>query len=78
MRREPRCTSWFCVLILPFSMRYLMTQFKLIGAKTFADTVGAYHHFEWAVGKLKENLTFGIANVGMNGCVQVSGLDLGG
>lgn len=46
---------------------------------TFADTVGTYHHFEWAVGTgegKSDILEF--ENVGMNGSVKVNGLDLGG
>lgn len=46
---------------------------------TFADTVGTYHHFEWAVGTgegKSDILEF--ENVGMNGSVRVNGLDLGG
>lgn len=46
---------------------------------TFSDTVGMYHHFEWAVGTSEgkaDILEF--ENVGMNGSVQVNGLDLSG
>ena len=47
--------------------------------QTFSDTVGSYHHFEWAVGTgegKSDILEF--ENVGMNGSAQVTGLDLGG
>lgn len=47
--------------------------------QTFADTVGAYHHFEWAVGSgegKSDILEF--ENVGMNGGGEVHGLDLAG
>ena len=38
-----------------------------------------YHHFEWAVGTTEgKSDILEFENVGMNGCVQVSGLDLGG
>lgn len=47
--------------------------------QTFADTIGTYHHFEWAVGTgegKSDILEF--ENVGLDGSVQVSSLDLGG
>ena len=47
--------------------------------QTFSDTVGTYHHFEWAVGTGEgkcDILEF--ENVGTNGSVKVNGLDLGG
>lgn len=46
---------------------------------TFADIVGTYHHFEWAVGTGEgkcDILEF--ENVGLNGSVNVNGLDLSG
>lgn len=47
--------------------------------QTFADTAGLYHHFEWAVGTTEgKSDILEFENVGTNGCVQVSGLDLGG
>ncbi|KAF8398531.1 hypothetical protein HHK36_017461 [Tetracentron sinense] len=47
--------------------------------QSFTDTVGTYHHFEWAIGTgegKSDILEF--EDVGMNGSVQVNGLDLGG
>lgn len=47
--------------------------------QTFADTVGTYHHFEWAVGTGEgKSDIMEFENVGMNGTVQVNGLGLGG
>lgn len=43
------------------------------------DTVGTYHHFEWAVGTGEgKSDILDFEDVGMNGKVQVNGLDLGG
>lgn len=47
--------------------------------QTFMDSIGTYHHFEWAVGSgegKSDILEF--ENVGMNGSVEVNGLDLDG
>lgn len=47
--------------------------------QTFADTMGSYHHFEWAVGTTEgKSDILEFENVGTKGRVQVSGLDLGG
>ncbi|OAY43104.1 uncharacterized protein LOC110620361 isoform X2 [Manihot esculenta] len=79
MRREPRCTSWFCVADTAFQYEVSDDTIQADWRQTFADTVGSYHHFEWAVGTgegKSDILEF--ENVGMNGSVQVHGLDLGG
>ncbi|XP_050227168.1 uncharacterized protein LOC126676888 [Mercurialis annua] len=79
MRREPRCTSWFCGADTDFQYEVTDDAIQADWRQTFADTVGLYHHFEWAVGTGEgkaDILEF--ENVGMNGSVQVSGLDLGG
>ncbi|KAJ1432854.1 hypothetical protein SESBI_06394 [Sesbania bispinosa] len=79
MRREPRCTSWFCVADTAFQYEVSDDSIQADWRQTFADTVGAYHHFEWAVGTTEgKSDILEFENVGMNGCVQVSGLDLGG
>ena len=47
--------------------------------QSFTDTVGTYHHFEWAVGTGEgKSDILDFEDVGMNGKVQVNGLDLGG
>ncbi|KAF5747733.1 hypothetical protein HS088_TW05G00460 [Tripterygium wilfordii] len=79
MRREPRCTGWFCVADTAFQYEVSDDTIQVDWCHTFADTVGTYHHFEWGVGTgegKSDILEF--ENVGMNGSVQVSGLDLGG
>ncbi|KAK7355089.1 hypothetical protein VNO80_14334 [Phaseolus coccineus] len=79
MRREPRCTSWFCVADTAFQYEVSDDSIQADWRQTFADTVGLYHHFEWAVGTTEgKSDILEFENVGMNGCVQVSGLDLGG
>ncbi|RZR70951.1 hypothetical protein BHM03_00002470 [Ensete ventricosum] len=47
--------------------------------QSFTDTVGTYHHFEWAIGTGEgQTDILDFEDVGMNGRVQVTGLDLGG
>ncbi|KAG4991195.1 hypothetical protein JHK87_024652 [Glycine soja] len=79
MRREPCCTSWFCVADTAFQYEVSDDSIQADWRQTFADTVGLYDHFEWAVGTTEgKSDILEFENVGMNGCVQVSGLDLGG
>ncbi|KAK8302933.1 hypothetical protein V6Z11_D04G118400 [Gossypium hirsutum] len=79
MRREPRCTSWFCVADTAFLYEVSDDSVQADWRQTFADTVGTYHHFEWAVGTGEgKSDIMEFENVGMNGTVQVNGLDLGG
>ncbi|EEF32024.1 conserved hypothetical protein [Ricinus communis] len=79
MRREPRCTSWFCVADTAFQYEVSDEAIQADWHQTFADTIGSYHHFEWAVGTGEgkaDILEF--ENVGMSGSAEVNGLDLGG
>ncbi|PRQ44434.1 hypothetical protein RchiOBHm_Chr3g0479241 [Rosa chinensis] len=79
LRKEPRCTNWFCVADTTFQYEVSDGMVQADWRHTFADTVGTYHHFEWAVGTgegKSDILEF--ENVGMNGSVKVNGLDLGG
>ncbi|XP_021281831.1 uncharacterized protein LOC110414752 [Herrania umbratica] len=79
LRREPRCTSWFCVADTAFLYEVSDDTVQADWCQTFADTVGTYHHFEWAVGTGEgKSDIMEFENVGMNGSVQVNGLDLGG
>ncbi|CAK8570945.1 unnamed protein product [Lathyrus sativus] len=79
MRREPRCTSWFCVADTAFQYEVSDDSIQADWRQTFADTVGSYHHFEWAVGTTEgKSDILEFENVGTSGCVQASGLDLGG
>ncbi|OMO68900.1 hypothetical protein COLO4_29357 [Corchorus olitorius] len=79
MRREPRCTSWFCVADTAFLYEVSDDTVQADWRQTFADTVGNYHHFEWAVGTGEgKSDIMEFEDVGMNRSVQVSGLNLGG
>ncbi|XP_039021681.1 uncharacterized protein LOC120153886 [Hibiscus syriacus] len=79
MRREPRCTSWFCVADTTFLYEVSDDTVKADWHQTFADTIGTYHHFEWAVGTGEgKSDIMEFENVGMSGSVRVSGLDLDG
>ncbi|XP_008797903.1 uncharacterized protein LOC103712958 isoform X1 [Phoenix dactylifera] len=79
MRREPRCTSWFCVADTAFQYEVSEDTIQADWHQSFTDTVGTYHHFEWAVGTGEgKSDILDFEDVGMNGKVQVNGLDLGG
>ncbi|XVE75747.1 hypothetical protein DITRI_Ditri12bG0117700 [Diplodiscus trichospermus] len=79
MHREPRCTSWFCVADAAFLYEVSDDTVQADWRQTFADTIGTYHHFEWAVGtgEGKSDIVE-FENVGMKRSVQVNGLDLDG
>ncbi|CAA0387136.1 unnamed protein product [Arabidopsis thaliana] len=79
MRREPRCTTWFCVANTTFQYEVSIDSVKADWRETFSENAGKYHHFEWAIGSGEgkcDILKF--ENVGMNGRVQVNGLNLRG
>ncbi|KAK7396313.1 hypothetical protein VNO78_17229 [Psophocarpus tetragonolobus] len=79
MHREPRCTSWFCVADSSFQYEVSDDSVQADWRQTFADASGTYHHFEWAVGTNEgKSDILEFENVGLNGCVRASGLDLGG
>ncbi|KAL5134949.1 hypothetical protein HKD37_03G007980 [Glycine soja] len=79
MCREPRCTSWFCVADSAFQYEVSDDSVQADWRQTFADASGTYHHFEWAVGTTEgKSDILEFENVGLNGCVRASGLDLGG
>ncbi|MQL87942.1 hypothetical protein Taro_020503 [Colocasia esculenta] len=78
MRREPRCTTWFCVADTSFQYEVSDDSVLADWHQSFKETIGAYHHFEWAIGTgegKSDILEF--EDVGINGKVQVDGLDLG-
>ncbi|XP_072971501.1 uncharacterized protein [Typha angustifolia] len=79
MRREPRCTSSFCVSDATFEYEVSENTIQADWCESFTDTFGSYHHFEWAVGTAegKSNI-LDFEDVGMNGKVHMDGLDLGG
>ncbi|XP_010524691.1 PREDICTED: uncharacterized protein LOC104802668 isoform X2 [Tarenaya hassleriana] len=79
MRREPQCTTWFCVADTDFQYEVSIDSVQADWRQTFTETAGIYHHFEWAIGTgegKSDILEF--ENVGMSGSVQVNGLDLRG
>ncbi|XXG51354.1 hypothetical protein AAC387_Pa02g5147 [Persea americana] len=79
MRREPRCTNWFCVADTSFQYEVSKETVLADWHQSFTESDGAYHHFEWAIGTgegKSDILEF--EDVGMNGSVEVNGLDLGG
>ncbi|KAI4364010.1 hypothetical protein MLD38_020156 [Melastoma candidum] len=79
MRKEPRCTSCFCVADTAFQYEVSDDTVHADWHEAFADSVGSYHHFEWAIGTGEGKADIlEYENVGLNGRVQVSGLDLGG
>ncbi|KAF6151774.1 hypothetical protein GIB67_010348 [Kingdonia uniflora] len=79
IRREPRCTSYFCVADTAFQYEVTVDTVQADWHQSFSETVGTYHHFEWAVGTGEgKSDILDFEDVGMNGSVQVNGLDLGG
>ncbi|CAN1278074.1 hypothetical protein LINPERPRIM_LOCUS16528 [Linum perenne] len=77
MRRETRCTSWFCGADTSFQYEVSDEMVHADWHQTFADSVGTYHHFEWAVGTGEgKSDIFDYENVGMNESAQIDGLDL--
>ncbi|XP_009593237.1 uncharacterized protein [Nicotiana tomentosiformis] len=79
MRREPHCSSWFCVADAVFQYEVSHDTILADWHQAFIDTFGTYHHFEWAVGSGEGKCDIlDYENVGLSGRVQVSGLDLSG
>ncbi|KAG8371820.1 hypothetical protein BUALT_Bualt12G0002900 [Buddleja alternifolia] len=79
MRKEPRCTIWFCVADTAFQYEVSHDTVQADWHQTFSDAFGTYHHFEWAIGTgegKSDILEF--ENVGLSLRVQVNGLDLSG
>ncbi|XP_030525746.1 uncharacterized protein LOC115737657 isoform X2 [Rhodamnia argentea] len=79
MRKEPRCTRCFCAADTAFQYEVSDETVHADWHQTFEDSVGLYHHFEWAIGTgegKSDILEF--ENVGLSDSVQVTGLDLGG
>ncbi|GER52453.1 stress response protein NST1 [Striga asiatica] len=79
MRKETRCTSWFCVADTAFQYEVSRDTVQADWQQTFSDAFGTYRHFEWAIGSEEgkyDILEF--ENVGLSGRVQVNGLDLSG
>ncbi|XP_073105334.1 uncharacterized protein [Elaeis guineensis] len=79
MQREPHCTSWFCAADTAFQYEVSEDTVQADWHLSFMDMVGTYHHFEWAIGTGEgKSDILDFKDVGINGNVQVNGLDLGG
>ncbi|CAD5171187.1 unnamed protein product [Musa acuminata subsp. malaccensis] len=79
MRKEPRCTRWFCVADLAFQYEVSEDTVQADWNQSFTDMVGTYHHFEWAIGTGEgQTDILDFKDVGMNGKVEETGLNLGG
>ncbi|KAK9128513.1 hypothetical protein Syun_017310 [Stephania yunnanensis] len=79
IRREPRCTSWFCVADTAFQYEVSDDTIQVDWSQSFIDNVGAYHHFEWAVGTAEGKSDIRkFEDVGLNGTAQGNDLDLDG
>ncbi|CAA6664698.1 unnamed protein product [Spirodela intermedia] len=79
MRKEPRCTSWFCVADTSFQYEVSDGTVQVDWHQSFKETPGIYHHFEWAIGTAEgKSDILDFEDVGMKGKVQVHGLDLSG
>ncbi|KAJ0987542.1 hypothetical protein J5N97_005898 [Dioscorea zingiberensis] len=79
MRRELHCTSWFCLADTAFQYEVSEDTVQADWHQTFTDTIGTYHHFEWAVGTGEgKSDILDFEDVGMNENVHVNGLELGG
>lgn len=78
MRKELRCTSWFCVADTAIYYEVSEESVLVDWRHSFTDT-STYHHFEWAVGTAEgKDDILDFEDVGMNGKVEVEGLDLSG
>ncbi|XP_078444277.1 uncharacterized protein LOC144713553 [Wolffia australiana] len=79
MRKDPRCTSWFCVADTSFQYEVSDGSVQADWHESFKETHGSYHHFEWAIGTAEgKSDILDFEDVGMSGKVQVNGLDLSG
>ncbi|WOK93206.1 hypothetical protein Cni_G01900 [Canna indica] len=77
VHKEPRCTRSFCVADSAFQYEVSEDTVQADWQQYFTDTVGTYHHFEWAIGTGEgQTDILDFEDVGMNGKVQVTGLDL--
>ncbi|KAI4341282.1 hypothetical protein MLD38_026022 [Melastoma candidum] len=79
MRKEPRCNCCFCVADTGFQYEVSDDTVHADWHDTFVDSLGAYQHFEWAIGTGEgkaDILEF--ENVGLATSVKATGLELGG
>ncbi|RCV45756.1 hypothetical protein SETIT_9G478700v2 [Setaria italica] len=77
MRREPHCTSWFCVTDTAFQCEVFEDAVIVDWRQCLSEPDGSYHHFEWAIGTDEgESDIFGFEDVGMNAQVHRNGINL--
>ncbi|KAL5218717.1 hypothetical protein ABZP36_019401 [Zizania latifolia] len=77
MRREPCCTSWFCVADTDFQCEVFEDAVIIDWRQTLSEADGSYHHFEWAIGTDEgQSDVFGFEDVGMNAQVHRDGINL--
>ncbi|TVU31450.1 hypothetical protein EJB05_23134 [Eragrostis curvula] len=77
MRKEPRCTSWFCVADTDFMCEVFEDAVRVDWHQSLSEENGSYHHFEWAIGTDEgKSDILDFENVGLKGQVHREGLDL--
>ncbi|CAL4932588.1 unnamed protein product [Urochloa decumbens] len=77
MRKELRCTSWFCVADTAFKCEVFEDAVLVDWHQSLSEQDGNYHHFEWAIGTdegKSDILKF--ENVGLSEQAHRKGLDL--
>ncbi|GJU32860.1 hypothetical protein Tco_1176449 [Tanacetum coccineum] len=79
MRKETRCTTWFCGADTSFQYEVTRDTIQVDWHQMYADSAGIYHHYEWGVGtgEGKSDIRE-FENVGLKVRAQVKGLDLAG
>nr|CAB3500003.1 unnamed protein product [Digitaria exilis] len=77
MRKEPRCTSWFCVADTAFKCEVFEDAVLVDWHQSLLEQDGTFHHFEWAIGTDEgKSDILNFEDVGMNGQVHRKGIDL--
>jgi hypothetical protein len=77
MRKEPRCTSWFCVADTAFMCEVFEDAVLVDWHQSLLEQDESYHHFEWAIGTDEgKSDILDFENVGLKGQVHKKGLDL--
>ncbi|KAG2553542.1 hypothetical protein PVAP13_9KG533000 [Panicum virgatum] len=77
MRREPCCTSWFCVTDTAFRCEVFEDAVIVDWRQCLSEPDGSYDHFEWAIGTDEgESDILGFEDVGMNAQVHRNGINL--
>ncbi|KAI7754886.1 hypothetical protein M8C21_026672 [Ambrosia artemisiifolia] len=79
MRKETRCTGWFCAADTSFQYEVTNDTIHAEWHQNYADSKGIYEYYEWAVGTSEgKSDILDFENVGSKSRVQVNGLDLTG